>query len=162
MGGLIGLAGVILVLTKRRLAGFFFTLAAMLVLVPNLTAGIGPLLHQFWFTDRLARTVAKDRRPYDPPPMLAGYEEPSMVFALGADVALTDGKGAAELGLQTGGLALVDDENRPAFLARLAELQGSADALDSISGFNYSRGRVSHVTLYRIAPATPVTHPLAR
>ena len=161
-GGLIGLTGVILVLAKKRLAGFIFTLAAMLILVPNLTAGVGPLLHQFWFTERLAEAVAKDRQAYDPPPMLAGYEEPSMVFALGADVALTDGKGAAELGLQKGGLALVDDENRPAFLARLAELQGSADAVDDVSGFNYSRGKPTHVTLYRVAPLAPVTHPLAR
>jgi hypothetical protein len=84
-----------------------------------------------------------------------------MVFALGADVALTDGKGAAELGLARGGLALVDDDNRPAFLARLAELQGSADTVDTVSGFNYSRGRASHVTLYRVAPLEPITHPLA-
>ena len=83
-----------------------------------------------------------------------------MVFALGKDVVLTDGKGAAEQGLAKGGLALVDDENSPGFLARLAELQGSADAVDQVSGFNYSRGRVSHVTLYRVAPSNPVTHPI--
>ncbi len=160
-GGLIGLTGVILLLIKKPLAGFFVTLAAMLLLIPNLTAGIGPLLTQFWFSERLAQTALKDRQPYDPPPMLAGYEEPSMVFALGADVALTDGKGAAELGLKRGGLALVDDDNRPAFLARLAELQGSADTVDTVSGFNYSRGKSSHVTLYRVAPLEPITHPLA-
>jgi 4-amino-4-deoxy-L-arabinose transferase-like glycosyltransferase len=162
VGGLVGLTGVILVLKKKRLAGFIFTLAAILILIPNLTAGIGPLLTQFWFSERLAVTAVKDRQPYDPPPALAGYEEPSMVFALGADVALTDGKGAAELGLRRGGLALVDDDNRPAFLARLAELQGSADAVDMVSGFNYSRGKPAHVTLYRVAPLEPITHPLAR
>jgi 4-amino-4-deoxy-L-arabinose transferase-like glycosyltransferase len=162
VGGLVGLTGVILVLIKKRLAGFIFTLAAILILIPNLTAGIGPLLTQFWFSERLAATVMKDRQSYDPPPALAGYEEPSMVFALGADVALTDGKGAAELGLRRGGLALVDDDNRPAFLARLAELQGSADAVDMVSGFNYSRGKPAQVTLYRVAPLEPITHPLAR
>jgi 4-amino-4-deoxy-L-arabinose transferase-like glycosyltransferase len=159
-GGVLGLAGIALALLRRRLAGFFITLAATLILVPNLTAGVGPLLSQLWFTGRLAQAAISHRQAYDPPPMLAGYEEPSMVFALGKDVALTDGKGAAELGLARGGLALVDDENRPAFLARLAELQGSADAVDAVSGFNYSRGRSSHVTFYRIAPLNPVTHPL--
>ena len=161
-GGLVGLTGVILVLAKKRLGGFIVTLAAMLILVPTLTAGVGPLLHQFWFTERLAAAAAKDRQAYDPPPMLAGYQEPSMVFALGKDVALTDGKGAAELGLARGGLALVDDENRAGFLARLAEMQGSAEPVDEVSGFNYSRGRASHVTLYRVAPLNPVARPLAR
>ena len=42
--------------------------------------------------------------------MLAGYEEPSLVFALGADVGLTDGRGAAQWGADKGGLALVEDE----------------------------------------------------
>jgi hypothetical protein len=135
-------------------------MAAALILIPNLTSGIGPLLTQLWLSQRLAQTVANDRQPYDPPPILAGYEEPSMVFTLGADVALTDGKGAAEQGLVRGGLALVDDAERPAFLARLAELQGNADALDALSGFNYSRGRTTHVTLYRVAPLDPITRPL--
>jgi len=160
LGGLLGLTGLILILTGRRLSALAFTLAAALILIPNLTSGIAPLLTQFWFSQRLAQTVAQDRQPYDPPPMLAGYEEPSMVFALGADVALTDGRGAAELGLARGGLALVDDAERPAFLARLAELQGNADAVDALSGFNYSRGRTVHVTLYRVAPLAPVTRPL--
>lgn len=160
LGGLLGLVGLILVLAGRRATALAFTMAAALILIPNLTSGIAPVLTQFWFSQSLAQTVSKDRQPYDPPPMLAGYEEPSLVFALGADVALTDGRGAAELGLAKGGLALVDDAERPSFLARLAELQGNADALDAVSGFDYSRGRTAHVTLYRVAPLTPVTHPL--
>jgi len=39
-------------------------------------------------------------------------------------------------------------------------LQGNADAVDALSGFNYSRGRTVHVTLYRVAPLDPVTRPL--
>lgn len=162
LGGLLGLVGLILLLTGRRTGALAFTMAASLILIPNLTSGIAPLLTQFWFSRSLAQAVAKDRQPYDPPPRLAGYEEPSLVFALGADVALTDGRGAAELGLARGGLALVDDAERPSFLARLAELQGDADAVDAMYGFNYSRGRTTHVTLYRIAPLTPVTRPLTR
>jgi len=162
LGTLLGLVGLIMLLLGRRLSALALSLAAALILIPNLTAGIGPSLNQFWLSRQLAQTVAKDSQPYDPPPILAGYEEPSMVFALGADVALTDGKGAAEQGLARGGLALVDDEERPAFLARLAELQGNADTVDALSGFNYSRGRSAHVTLYRVAPLVPVTHPLAR
>ena len=41
--------------------------------------------------------------PGDPPPALAGFEEPSLVFALGADVTLTDGAGAAKQGADRAG-----------------------------------------------------------
>ncbi len=53
-------------------------------------------------------------------------------------------------GADEGGLALVDDQERPSFLARLAELQSDAVPVDEVSGFNYSRGRTVHVTIYRV------------
>jgi hypothetical protein len=94
--------------------------------------------------------VTRDSRPGDPAPSLAGYEEPSLVFALGADVNLTDGSGAAAQGANFGGLALVDDYEQPKFLARLAELQSDAVPVDEVRGFDYSRGKRVHVTVYRV------------
>ncbi len=94
--------------------------------------------------------VAAAAKPGDPPPALAGYEEPSLVFGLGADTVLSDGRGAAESGAELGGLALVEDGARGDFLARLAELQADAAAVSDLSGFNYSRGRSVHVTVYRV------------
>ena len=73
------------------------------------------------------------------------------MFALGADVLLTDGTGAAEAGAKAGGLALVEDQEKGAFLARLAELQADAMPVGEMDGFNYSRGRKVHITLYRMA-----------
>lgn len=137
----------------------------MLILAPSLTAGAGPKLDRFWVSQKLKALVAKDTRPGDPPPSVAGYEEPSLVFALGADVNLTDGRGAAKQGADQGGLALVDDYERPQFLARLAELQSDAAAVDEVTGFNYSRGKTVHVTVYRVRklitaqpPALGVAH----
>jgi 4-amino-4-deoxy-L-arabinose transferase-like glycosyltransferase len=150
VGGLSGLSALVMLLTRARLIAFGLALLAFLILGPTLTAGAGPKLSQFWFTQKLAGLVAKDSKPGDPPPTLAGYEEPSMVFALGRDVNLSDGKGAAKLGSDLGGLALVDDSQRPAFLARLAELQSDAVAVDQATGFNYSRGRKVHVIVYRM------------
>jgi hypothetical protein len=137
-------------------------LAAAVIIIPLLTAWVGPGLSQLWVSQRLAALVAKDREAFDPPPMLAGYEEPSLVFALGADTVLTDGRGAAELGANKGGLALVADTERPRFLARLAELEDSAAALDDLSGYDYSHGGSVHVTLYRVAPLHPVSAPNVR
>jgi 4-amino-4-deoxy-L-arabinose transferase-like glycosyltransferase len=159
---LCGLIALILVLTGRRLVAFAPALIAALIQIPTLTAWSGPGLDRLWVSPRLAALVAKNRGSNDPPPMLAGYEEPSLVFALGADVDLTDGRGAAERGAQLGGLALVDDEERPRFLARLAEVKAQATMLDDLSGFNYSRGHATHVTLYRVAPLGPQSIPQAR
>jgi len=35
------------------------------------------------------------------------------------------------------------------------EAGGHAEALDEISGLNYSRGRPARITLYRVVPRTP-------
>lgn len=164
VGGLLGL-GALIMLRGSRLIAFSLALCSMLILAPSLTAGAGPRLKSLWLSQTLKALVAKDSRSGDPPPALAGYEEPSLVFALGAEVALTDGAGAAKQGAEFGGLALVDDYERPKFLARLAELQSDATALNEVTGFNYSRGKRVHITVYRVRkliyappPAHWVTH----
>jgi 4-amino-4-deoxy-L-arabinose transferase-like glycosyltransferase len=150
IGGLVGLGAVIPFFTGRRLIALSLALLSFLILAPTLTAGVGPNLTDLWLTEKLKALVARDAHPGDPPPALAGYEEPSLVFALGADVNLTDGRGAAKLGADFGGLALVDDYEQPKFLARLAELQSDATVVDQATGFDYSRGKKVHVTVYRV------------
>ena len=145
-----GLVALALFLTGRKLAALVPALLAGAIVAPLLTAGIGPLLTQLWVSKAVAARVAADRKDNDPPPVLAGYTEPSLVFALGADVGLTDGRGAADWGANKGGLAVVDDSERPQFLAHLAELQADAAVMDEVSGFNYSRGKPAHVTVYRV------------
>ncbi|MEY4967073.1 MAG: hypothetical protein RL274_2656 [Pseudomonadota bacterium] len=149
-GAALAIAALVLALRQSLGSALLLSLLAMLVFVPTLTAGMAPRLSQLWVTERLKPMVAEASRPGDPPPALAGYQEPSMVFALGKDVVLTDGAGAADAGAKSGGLALVEDNELGAFLARLAELQADATAVSDLSGFNYSRGRKVHVTLYRV------------
>lgn len=150
VAGLIGLGALIMFATGGRMIALALAFLSFLILVPTLTIGVGPGLTQLWVSEHLAALAAKDRMPDDPPPALAGFEEPSLVFALGADVNLTDGRGAAKQGADQGGLALVDDFERPAFLARLAELQSDAVPLNDVTGFNYSRGKTVHITIYRM------------
>ena len=65
---------------------------------------------------------------------------------------LTDGAGAAECGrANPAAWRWWKTSERGDFLARLAELQADASAVGEVSGFNYSRGRKVHVTLYRVA-----------
>jgi len=139
---------------KRGFALLAMTLAA-LVFYPALTAGAGPHLDQLWMTRRLAAATQSQTQANDPPPVLAGYNEPSMLFALGADLGLSDGKGAAEIAARNGGLALIEAQERGPFLARLAELQAYAETRATVEGFNYSRGRKAVVTIYRVIAAAP-------
>jgi len=155
-------AGILLVLAALVLFGMGrrgWTLlaitAATLAFYPALTAGAGPRLDQIWTTRRLAAETQRHVVAGDPPPVLAGYDEPSMLFALGGDLGLSNGKGAAEIASRNGGLALIEAQERGPFLARLAELQSDAVALASVEGFNYSRGRKAVVTIYRVAPVSP-------
>ena len=151
IGASLALAALVLAILRKSLLAALLGFAALLVFTPALTAYIAPGLKQLWISERLKTMVEGLSRPGDAPPALAGYEEPSLVFALGKDVVLADGKGAAEASAHAGGLALVEDEAQGDFLARLAELQADAKPVGEISGMNYSRGRNVHVTVYRVA-----------
>jgi len=154
VAGLVGLVALVMALKGARWMAMALSLVSLALIVPTLTVGAGPRLTKLWVSERLAALVARHDNPNDPPPAIAGFQEPSLVFALGADVNLTDGPGAAKQGADQGGLALVDDFQRPAFLAHLAELQSDAVPLEDLSGFNYSRGKTVHVTLYRMRKLT--------
>jgi 4-amino-4-deoxy-L-arabinose transferase-like glycosyltransferase len=154
VAGLAGIGALIMGLRGARWIAMSLGLIALAVIVPTLTVGAAPRLTQLWVSERLAALVAAHENPNDPPPAIAGFQEPSLVFALGADVNLTDGPGAAKQGADQGGLALVDDFQRPAFLAHLAELQSDAVPVDELTGFNYSRGKKVHVTIYRMRKLT--------
>ncbi|HEU0096857.1 MAG TPA: glycosyltransferase family 39 protein, partial [Rhizomicrobium sp.] len=111
-GAGVALALAALVLSMRRAQAWAVVLSvlAMLMIVPTLTAVAAPRLSQLWVSRSLKPMVVANTQPGDPPPALAGYQEPSLMFALGADVVLTDGTGAADAGAKAGGLALVEDQ----------------------------------------------------
>jgi len=150
-GACLALAALVLAILRKPLPAVMLGFVSLLVFAPALTAYVGPRLDQLWISERLKAMVEAARQPNDGQPALAGYQEPSLVFALGKDVVLADGKGAAEASARAGGLALVEDEAKGDFLARLAELQADAKEVNALTGINYSRGRKVHVTVYRVA-----------
>jgi hypothetical protein len=103
--------------------------------------------------------VVIDRNRRDPPVVLAGYVEPSLVFLLGSDTHIESGANAAGTAALQGGLALVEDHERAKFLNELRKLGARAAAVDQVSGFNYSRGRHEHITFYRVTPIPRVIAP---
>jgi len=148
-------------LSEATIPAALFALAAPLALYPVLTGFVGPDLSQLWVSPRAAAQVHTLSRPSDPPPALAGYLEPSLVFLLGTETRQTDGRGAAEAGAAQGGLALVEDREGNAFKTRLGELEAQAVEVGALDGFNYSRGRKVHIRIYRVAPLTETPPPPA-
>jgi len=72
------------------------------------------------------------------------------MFALGKDVALTDGKGRPK---SAPGRAVWRWWKRRAwrFPGPAGRIAGRCPDRGEVAGFNYSRGRKVHVTLYRVA-----------
>ena len=107
-------------------------------------------LDGLWVSPRLASIVARERRPGDPPEVAAGFAEPSLVFLLGTRTRLCDATHAADLASRWGGIAVIQDSEREAFLERLTQLGSKASPKGSVTGLNYSRGRKVEVTVYRV------------
>ena len=155
----LALAAVVAYLRRTHLAAVLCAITAPVVLYPALTAGVAPGLTALWVSPRAAVAERALSRPGDPPPALAGYVEPSLVFLLGTETRQTDGHGAADAGAAQGGLALVEDREAGAFKARLAELEADATEVGAVDGFNYSRGRKVHIRVYRVTPVRDVPPP---
>lgn len=154
-GALTGAAAIVFLMRRRNITAAIFAVATAFIFYPLMTWGVGSHIDQIWISPKAAAIVAKDHHPGDPPVVLAGYVEPSLVFLLGTDTVIDDAKGAAQVAGKKGGLALVEDSNRKDFLAGLKKLGATPVSVDQLSGFNYSRGRRVHITFYRVTPRKP-------
>ena len=130
----------------RRAAAL--AVAAAVVTFGILFALAAPRLAPLWISTRIAATV-----PAELPLTAAGFHEPSLVFLHGTATLLTDGGAAAGFLMSTpGAWAAVESAAQDDFAAHLAAAGREAEAVDHIDGFNYSRGRPAHVTLWRLKP----------
>ena len=151
-----GLAGAVGVLLGgpdgdmgRRLSFLCAAVVAGVLAHDVLSAGLLPSLSPLWPSRAAAEMLA--RRDLDPrngvtpgPVALAGYAEPSLVFALGTDTDLLDG-GDTALAVETGRPALVEGRELKAFIAKLQQDRIVADRLGEVQGLDYSTGK--HVAL---------------
>ena len=111
-----------------------------------------PRLTELWLSPRLAEAVARHIETGDPPVATAGYAEPSISFLLGTETALDDGAQAGRVAAESGGLVLVDSSEIGGFLSAVADGGARVERLEEIRGLNYSRGRQTQITLYRVVP----------
>ena len=92
------------------------------------------------------------------PVAVAGYAEPSLVFALGTETELDDGAEAADA-VADGQPALVESRQTSAFLAGLTKNRTAAQAAGAVSGFDYSDHKTVTLTLWRAKPRDGVPSP---
>jgi 4-amino-4-deoxy-L-arabinose transferase-like glycosyltransferase len=138
---------------NRRFASGMGAAATAAILLYGIAGFVTvPRLNELWLSPRLADAVARHAAKDDPPVVTAGYAEPSIAFLLGTHTALDDGPEAGRKTAASGGLALVSDDSRSGFLDAVAQGGARADALEEISGLNYSRGRNTRITLFRVVP----------
>jgi 4-amino-4-deoxy-L-arabinose transferase-like glycosyltransferase len=152
LGGLAVLAAVPQMLAHRFYGAF--AMASLSAIILYAVAGFltVPRLTDLWISPRLAQAVARHAEFKDPPVVTAGYAEPSIAFLLGTRTLLDDGPEAGRAAASSGGLALVAEDQRGGFLGAVEKGGARADALEEIDGLNYSRGRTTRITLYRVVP----------
>lgn len=110
-----------------------------------------PSMTDFAVSPRLvaAYDAAAPGRPH--PLVSTGYTEPSLVFLAGTETVLASPEEAATyLADNPGAVAAVESRQQERFMATLAARpEVAVTPVDSVQGFNYSRGREVDITLYR-------------
>jgi 4-amino-4-deoxy-L-arabinose transferase-like glycosyltransferase len=136
---------------KGLLAAGALTLAAHGLLLGVVAPGLKPL----WLSNRAARALANagaspQQGVISGPVTVAGYEEPSLVFLLGASTELGDAAAAAEA-IAEGRPAILEARQTAAFQAALAAQGAQARRAGEGAGLDYSNNQ--HDVLQIFLPA---------
>ena len=117
----------------------------------SLISGLLPALSRLHVSTAIDLAITSLK--LNPPAIAAaGFHEPSLVFLRGSDVLLLNGPEAALfLAEAPGGLAIVENRQREAFLAMAGQLGEELLPPYQISGFNVSKGNDVLIFLYRSA-----------
>jgi 4-amino-4-deoxy-L-arabinose transferase-like glycosyltransferase len=117
----------------------------------SLISGLLPALSRLHVSTAIDQAITSLK--LNPPAIAAaGFHEPSLVFLRGSDVLLLNGPEAALfLAEAPGGLAIVENLQREAFLAMAGQLGEELLPPYQISGFNVSKGNDVLIFLYRSA-----------
>jgi 4-amino-4-deoxy-L-arabinose transferase-like glycosyltransferase len=147
-------AGVGAAFLLRRRSGRAVVIGGALGLAAHgvVLAAVVPSLRPLWLSDRTARVLGKaglsPLQGAPGPVTVAGYEEPSLVFLLGAATELGDAEDAAAAILE-GRPAIVEARQDGAFRAALARQGGGARGVGQIDGLDYSSNRHDILRIYQ-------------
>jgi 4-amino-4-deoxy-L-arabinose transferase-like glycosyltransferase len=157
-GGLLaaaGLVGAYLMVRNAPQAAMLSALALAVLGHAALAAALAPRLDPLWLSDRLERALGQARLlprqgVAEAPVAVAGFAEPSLVFALGTGTEL-DGPAEAAQAIVEGRPAIVEQKEEAAFRDALEARAGSAVLVARVGGINYSKGDPMTLRVY-VAP----------
>ncbi|MDB5468429.1 MAG: 4-amino-4-deoxy-L-arabinose transferase [Phenylobacterium sp.] len=117
-----------------------------------LAAGLAPRLDPLWLSSRTEKAMAKARLLprqglADAPVAVAGYAEPSLVFALGTPTEL-DGPEEAAAAIVESRPAVVESREDAAFRKALLAHQVQAVMVGTVKGLDYSNGDKMTLRIY--------------
>ncbi len=158
-----GVSGVLALMPRRRLpalaAAAVFGIAAHGLLL----AGLVPRLDSLWLSPRVVALM--DRSGMDPrkglapgPVTVLGFNQPSLVFLLGAGAEFGEPDDAAQA-ISEGRPVIVERASEPDFQHALTAAGLKAEKVGAISGMDYVAGREAGLNVYRAAepPLAPKT-----
>ena len=154
-GGLLAAAGLIGGFMLFNQAPHSAIITAMVLAILGhgaLAAGLAPGLAPLWSSDRVATILESERLlPRQgmaaSPVAVAGYAEPSLVFALGTPTHLGDAADAAQA-IATFRPAVVESAQDAAFRAALDARGLRVRMVRQVEGLNYSKGRPVSLRIY--------------
>jgi 4-amino-4-deoxy-L-arabinose transferase-like glycosyltransferase len=147
-----GLAGGWLLVRRRPEPALAAALALGVAGHGALAALLAPRLDPLWLSARLEKAMAAARLlprqgVADAPVAVAGYAEPSLVFALGTDTGL-EGPDEAAQAVVENRPAIVEQADEAAFRAALRARGGEAHEVAVVKGINYSKGDPMTLRVY--------------
>ena len=154
-----GLAGAYMILRREDpRAALATALGLGLLGHAALIAGLAPRLDPLWLSRRTEAAMAKAQLLprqgiADAPVTVAGYAEPSLVFALGTETELGGPEEAAEA-IAEHRPAVVEDREDAAFRAALKADHAQALEVAEVKGLDYSDGHKMTLRIYK-APEPP-------
>ena len=159
-----GAVGAFLLLRKQAGVAVIAAGAAGILAHGAMAGQLAPRLNDLWLSERIQSAMT--RTGLDPklgivpgPVEVAGYAEPSLVFALGTNTGLQGAQEAVDA-LVDGRPAVVEKREEPAFLAAMKKAGLTPKPAGVISGLDYTNGDAMTLTLYRGEPQ-PETDPQA-
>lgn len=150
-----GLVGAYMIVRRAPRAALVSALGLGVLGHGALAAGLAPRLDPLWLSDRTEHALAAARLlprqgVAEAPVAVAGFAEPSLVFALGTPTELEDAEEAAQA-IAEGRPAVVEAREEAAFRAALAAAGARARLVSEIEGLDYSNGDEMTLRIYQSA-----------
>jgi 4-amino-4-deoxy-L-arabinose transferase-like glycosyltransferase len=150
-----GLVGAYLMIRQAPRGALIGALALGVLGHAVLAAAVAPRLAPLWLSARLERALDQARLlprqgVAEAPVAVAGFAEPSLVFALGTATEL-DGPAEAAQAVVENRPAIVESREEAAFREALKARGGTARLVAEVKGINYSKGDPMALRVY-VAP----------